>query len=125
MENKKLKAQIINLSSSSPTSQQTSLHSTSIVSPSKFFFQNVSLNAKRRATARMMVQKENLPSDGIVNIRNKFGINLSNQNLPTTKTTTLSKELDEAIEQFLNNDKIIRLALDKKRIIDEKQARYL
>ncbi|CAF2859410.1 unnamed protein product [Rotaria sp. Silwood2] len=69
----------------------------------------------------MLVQKQDLSRGSIVGIRNKFGINLSNQNLPSTKTTNLSKELNEAIEQFLNNNEMTRLAPDKKRIIDSKQ----
>ncbi|CAF4812289.1 unnamed protein product, partial [Rotaria sp. Silwood2] len=61
-------------------------------------------NAKRRATARMAIRKQDLPRGSIESIRNKFDINLSNQNLPSTRATTISRELADAIDQFLNDD---------------------
>ena len=54
---------------------------------------------------------------------------MSNQNLPseTTITTTISGELTEAIEKFLNDDDDdnTRLTPDKKNFNDGKQVRFL
>jgi predicted RNase H-like nuclease (RuvC/YqgF family) len=73
-ENKRLKAQLASLTLSS---RQTITDSRTTVSPSRIFFQNLSPNSKQRATARMMVQKPNLPRGAVESIRNKFGIHVS------------------------------------------------
>ncbi|CAF1551653.1 unnamed protein product, partial [Rotaria sordida] len=140
IENNQLKEKLISLtSSSSPmTTVTTTTPSSSLqpsneditpirspTSPSTQFFQHISPNAKRRATARMMVDKSDLPRGSINSVRKKFGINLSNQNLPSKTTTMSSKELTEAIEKFLNDDDNTRLTPDKNNIIDGKQVRFL
>ncbi|CAF4638352.1 unnamed protein product, partial [Rotaria sp. Silwood2] len=131
MENKKLKEQLICLTSSSSSStttttlssssKQSNADSTTTISPSTLFFQNLSPNAKRHAKARMVAQNSDLPRGSNSSIRNKFGINLSHQNVSSTRTTTVSRELADAVEQFLNNDEITRLTPDKNKIIDGKQ----
>lgn len=86
IENKKLKEQLISLTSSSSSSttttlssssQQSNADSTVVKSPSTLFFQNLSPNAKRRATERIIIQKPDLPRGSIRSVRNKFGINVS------------------------------------------------
>ncbi|CAF4441840.1 unnamed protein product, partial [Rotaria magnacalcarata] len=110
---------------SSSSSNQSNSNNTTTTSPSTLFLQHLSPNAKRRATARMMAHKIDLPRGTTRSIRNNFGINLSNQNLPPTGTTKVSRDLAIAIEQFLNNEEITRVTPDKKRIIDGKQVRFL
>ncbi|CAF3897663.1 unnamed protein product [Rotaria sordida] len=46
---------------------------------------------------------------------------LSNQNLPSTTAKSSSQQLSDAIERFLTDDKISRLAPNKKRTINGKQ----
>ncbi|CAF1491194.1 unnamed protein product [Rotaria sp. Silwood1] len=90
MENKKLKEQLICLTSSSSSSssstttttlssssKQSNADSTTTISPSTLFFQNLSPNAKRHAKARMVAQNSDLPRGSNSSIRNKFGINVS------------------------------------------------
>ncbi|CAF3378161.1 unnamed protein product [Rotaria sp. Silwood2] len=101
--NRKLKEQLASLRlslSSSSSPQETTTNSAATISPSKLFLSKQS-------------------------IRNKFGINLSNQNLPSTRTTTISRELADAIDQFLNDDEITRMSQNKDNIVDGKQVRFL
>jgi cell division septum initiation protein DivIVA len=72
-ENKKLKAQLASLTISS---EQAITSSTTAVTSSKFLFQHLSPNAKSRATARLMVDKQDLPRGSIESIRNNFGVNV-------------------------------------------------
>ena len=75
-ENTRLKRKIVSLTSSA---QQATTDDTTTPSPSpsKILLQNLSPNAKRRATARMMVQKPDMPRGSVKSIREKFGINVS------------------------------------------------
>ncbi|CAF5048538.1 unnamed protein product, partial [Rotaria sp. Silwood1] len=78
-ENRKLKEQLVSLRlslSSSSSPQETITNSAAAISPSKLFFQNVSPNPKRRATACMAIRKQDLPRGSLESIRNKFGINV-------------------------------------------------
>ncbi|CAF3293559.1 unnamed protein product [Rotaria sp. Silwood2] len=70
----------------------------------------------------MVAQNPNLPRGSNNRFRNMLGINLSHQNVSSTRTSTISRELADAIEQFLNNDEITRLTPDKNKIIDGKQV---
>lgn len=91
IENNQLKEKLISLTSpsSSTTTVATTTQSTpqpsnedttpitSPITPTTLLFQHISPNAKRRATARMMVDKSDLPRGTIRSVRKKFGINVS------------------------------------------------
>ncbi|CAF4296319.1 unnamed protein product, partial [Rotaria magnacalcarata] len=62
---------------SSSSSNQSNSNNTTTTSPSTLFFQHLSPNAKRRATARMMAHKIDLPRGTTRSIRNNFGINVN------------------------------------------------
>jgi hypothetical protein len=90
-------------------------------SPTKLLLNNMSPSAKKRTVLRLKDQKENLPRGSALDLRRKFGINLSNQSQP--KKTSPSS-LQTEIEQFFNRDDISKPCPDKKKHVDNHQIRY-
>lgn len=92
------------------------------MSPTKLFINNVSPSAKKRATKRLLTEKENLPRGSVSQLRKKLGINLSNDYNPLSNTpSTLQKD----VEIFLCHDDVSKQAPDKKKQIRGQQIRYL
>ncbi|CAF1481061.1 unnamed protein product [Rotaria sordida] len=98
---------------------RTSRPSTPPPSPTKIFFDHVSPNAKKRAILRL--KDEDLPRGTPQQIRNKFGINISKNNL---SSKTSQSTLKSQIEAFLCRDDITKLCPDKKKQVDGQQVRY-
>ncbi|CAF1234143.1 unnamed protein product [Didymodactylos carnosus] len=96
-DNKKLKTKISSSLPSSEIKKCGTSNSPAPLPPSRILFNNLSPLAKQRATTRMMTQKEDLPRGSITSIRDRFGINLSNQN---RSSQTKIKPLDQTIEEF-------------------------
>lgn len=104
-------------------SEETSTADTTpMISPAKLFIDNVSPTAKKRATKRLLNNKENLPRGSVSKLRKILGVNLSNNyNPPSSAPSTLQKD----IEEFLCQDDITKQAPDKKKQLHGKQIRYL
>ncbi|CAF4958617.1 unnamed protein product, partial [Rotaria sp. Silwood1] len=95
---------------------------TPTVSPAKLFINNISPRAKTRATKRLIDKKEELPRGSVSKLRQKLGINLSNDySSPSNTSSTLQKD----IEEFLCQDDVTKQAPDKKKHLNGKQIRYL
>lgn len=95
---------------------------TPVMSPAKLFINNVSPSAKKRATKRLLNQKEHLPRGSISKFRKQLGINLSNDyNPPSDTSSTLQRD----IQEFLCQDDVSKPAPDKKKQLNGKQIRYL
>ncbi|CAF1280652.1 unnamed protein product, partial [Didymodactylos carnosus] len=82
------------------------------ISPSKLLLESLSPDARKRATLRMMDQKNQLSKGSITQVRNKFGINLSNQYAPSS-TATMTALIYQRIEEFFKQDTVSRISPDK------------
>jgi hypothetical protein len=117
-ENLKMKR----LLSQQHSEETNTVGTTPIMSPAKLFINNVSPSAKKRATKRLLDKKENLPRGSISKLREKLGVNLSNNySTPSSTPSILQKD----IEEFLCQDDITKQAPDKKKQLHGKQIRYM
>lgn len=128
-ENIKLEERIINLEKevkqlklSLKTTNESSLQETPTPTPSptKVLISSLSPATKKRATLRMIEEKDNLRRGTISAVRRKFGVNLSNQYSSPSSTPS---QLEEAIRDFMCRDDISKLCPDKKKKKDQ-QIRY-
>ena len=90
----------------------STVDTTPLISPAKFFIDNVSPTAKTCATKRLLNKKGNLPRVSLSEFRKKLDVNLSNNyTLPSNTLSTLQKD----IEEFLYHDDVTKQAPDKKK----------
>ncbi|CAF4644761.1 unnamed protein product, partial [Didymodactylos carnosus] len=82
------------------------------ISLSKLLLESLSPGACKRATVRMMDQKDQLPKGSITQVRKKLGINLSNQYAPSS-TVTMTALIYQRIEEFFKQDTVSRISPDK------------
>ncbi|CAF1442571.1 unnamed protein product [Rotaria sp. Silwood1] len=97
------------------------VNTTTATSPTHLFINNISPSSKKRATKRLLSEKENLPRGSVSKLR-KLGVNLSNNYDPPSSTPSI---LQKEIEDFLCQDDISKQAPDKKKQLHGKQIRYL
>ncbi|CAF2777232.1 unnamed protein product [Rotaria sp. Silwood2] len=116
-----LEQEVKQLTSSLPMINKPSSPETPTPSPTKVFISTLSPAAKKRATLRLINEEENLPRGTVSAVRQKFGINLSNQYSPPSSTPS---ELEEKIINFKCRDDISKLCPNKKKKINHQQIRY-
>ncbi|CAF1396719.1 unnamed protein product [Rotaria sordida] len=85
------------------------------------FFNNLSPNAKQRAKARIIEQKEILPRGVNRNLRIELGLNISN---PIHVSIYAPSKLKDLVINFMNRDDISKVLPDVKKMINGTPIRY-